>query len=271
MPDLVHQRLAAVLADDVLHGIARADVVENRRAGTLHQERFGEQCRHEIPGDELAGAVDEEAAIGITIPGDADVGLLLHHALDDVAAILFDERVGLVVGEGAIHVEAERRQLLDGEPLEQPGRHESGHAAAAVEHDIERLDGLLVDEGHHVRDVVLQDFLAGQRSLRGGWRRQRAVADHVADLADAGVAAQWKRLAPDHLDPVVLLRIVRRRDLHAAVVAVPGDGEVHHVGRNHPVVDDVAPCSRAPSMKAAATDGDDRRMSRPTAMRFASR
>ena len=101
-------------ADDVLHGVAGADVVDDRRARTLHQERFGQQRRHEVAGDELAGAVDEETAIGVAVPGDADVGLLLHHALDDVAAVLLDERVGLVVRERAVDVEAERRQLGTG-------------------------------------------------------------------------------------------------------------------------------------------------------------
>jgi hypothetical protein len=32
---------------------------------------------------------------------------------------------------------------------------------------------------------------------------------------------------------------VRGGDLHAAVEVIRGDGEVQHVGRNHPVVDDV--------------------------------
>ena len=65
----------------------------------LHQERLGEERRDEVAGDELAGAVDEEAAVGVAVPGDADVGLLGDHALDDVAAVLFDERIGLVVRE----------------------------------------------------------------------------------------------------------------------------------------------------------------------------
>ena len=30
-------------------------------------------------------AVDEEAAVGVAVPGDADVGLLRQHPLDDVA------------------------------------------------------------------------------------------------------------------------------------------------------------------------------------------
>ncbi len=65
------------------------------------------------------------------------------------------------------------------------------------------------------------------------------VRDHVANLADAGVAAERKRLAADHLDAVVFLRVVRRGDLGSAIVAIAGDGEVHHVGRHHAVVDDV--------------------------------
>ncbi len=50
----------------------------------LQQERLGEQRGDEVAGDELAGAVDEEAAIGVAVPGDADVGLLGDHPLDDV-------------------------------------------------------------------------------------------------------------------------------------------------------------------------------------------
>ena len=49
---------------------------------------------------------------------------------------------------------------------------------------------------------------------------------------------------PHHLHAVVLLRVVRRRHLHAAVVAVARDREVEHVGRDHPVVHDVGALRR---------------------------
>ena len=75
---------------------------------------------------------------------------------------------------------------------------------------------------------------------------------------------------PHHLDAVVFLRVVRRRDLRAAVVPVARDGEIQHVGPHHPVVDDVGALAPwRPSMNAAATDGDDSRMSRETAIRLA--
>ena len=77
------------------------------------------------------------------------------------------------------------------------------------------------------------------RPGRCGGRRQAIAGDHVADVADAGVAAERQRLGAHHLDAVVLLRIVRRGDLRAAFEAVVDDREVHHVGRQHAVVHDV--------------------------------
>ena len=60
-------------------------------------------------------------------------------ALDDVAAVLFDERVGFVIGEAAVDLEAEPRRPA-GQPIEQQRRDQAAHAAAGVEHDVERLD-----------------------------------------------------------------------------------------------------------------------------------
>ena len=137
--DAVHQRRAAVARDGVLHRVAGAQVVDDRRAGMLQQERLGEQRGDEVAGDELAGAVDEEAAIGVAVPGDADVGLLGDDALDDVAAVLFDERVGLVVRKASVDLEAQARRPA-GQPLEQLRRDQPAHAAAGVEDDVERLD-----------------------------------------------------------------------------------------------------------------------------------
>ena len=144
------------------------------------------------------------------------------------------------LGNRAVHVEAQRRQLAGRDAGEELRSDQAGHAAAGVQHDVEGLDRRLVDERHDVVDVVVEHVLMRERAADRRRRRQRVRRDHLADLADAGVAAQGEGLAPDHLDAVVLLRVVRRRDLHAAVMAVPRHGEIHHVGRDHPVVDDVS-------------------------------
>ena len=99
VPDAVHQRRAAVALDDVPHGIARAQVVDDRRPGVLEQERFGQQRRDEVARHELARAVDEEAAVRVAVPRDADVRAIGHHALHDVAPILFDSGLASCVGK----------------------------------------------------------------------------------------------------------------------------------------------------------------------------
>jgi hypothetical protein len=53
------------------------------------------------------------------------------------------------------------------------------------------------------------------------------------------VAAQRQRFLPHHLDAVVLRRVVGRRDLRAALQALAGDGEVHHVRGHQTAIDDV--------------------------------
>ena len=78
----------------------------------LDQERLGEERRDEVAGDELAGAVEEEDAIGVAVPRDADVRLLGDDALGDVAAVFLDQRVGFVVREGPVDLETQRRQLF---------------------------------------------------------------------------------------------------------------------------------------------------------------
>ena len=119
--------------------MAGAQVVDDRRAGVLAQDRLGQQRRDEVARDEVARAVDEEAAVGVAVPGDADVGLLGDHALDDVGAVLLDERVGLVVGEAAVHLHAHRDDPA-GQPLEQLRRHQPAHAVAGIE---DALNGLI--------------------------------------------------------------------------------------------------------------------------------
>jgi len=141
----VHQRRAAIARDDVFHGVAGAQVVDDRRARRLQQKRLGQERGDEISRDELAGPVDEEAAIGIAVPRDADIGLFGDDALHDVAPILLDEGIGLVVRKAPVDLEAETRGPA-GEALEQFRRDEAAHAAAGIEHDVERADGARVDE-----------------------------------------------------------------------------------------------------------------------------
>ena len=94
-------------------------------------------------------------------------------------------------------------------------------------------------------------------------RRQRVAGDHVADVADARIAAQRERLLPTIFIPLYCL------GLCDAVICTPpsrpsrADREVQHVGRRScRSRRRRRPARVAPSMNAAASAGDDRRMSR---------
>ncbi len=69
-------------AHRVGNGARGAHVVQDRLAPArsgLVEQRLGEQRREEVPVDELAGVVDEEAAVGVPVPGDAQVRAGLAH------------------------------------------------------------------------------------------------------------------------------------------------------------------------------------------------
>jgi hypothetical protein len=93
---------------------------------------------------------------GVAVPCNADFGAVRFHLGDDVAAILLDQRIGLVSGEGAVDAETE---LLDpaGERLEQLRRDEARHAAAGIEDHAKWLDDRRIDEAEHVLGVAVED------------------------------------------------------------------------------------------------------------------
>ena len=51
--------------------------------GCFSSTERGEQRGEEVAVDELAGVVDEEAAVGVAVPGDAELGALGAHLVDD--------------------------------------------------------------------------------------------------------------------------------------------------------------------------------------------
>ena len=137
--DPVDERRAAVLLDDVRHRPARPHVVDDLRAGLLLEHGLGEERGHEVAGDELPGVVHEEAAVGVAVEGDPEVGLLFLHLADDELAVLGKKRVRLVVGERAVRLE-ETAHRVHGQTLEDGRQHRARHTVSGVDDDPKRLD-----------------------------------------------------------------------------------------------------------------------------------
>ncbi len=103
--DPVHERDPAGLLDRAGHRPARAHVVDDLRPGLLGEHRPGEQGRDEVARHELPRVVDEEAAVGVAVVGDPEVGALRPRLLDDERAVLGEQRVRLVVRERPVRLE----------------------------------------------------------------------------------------------------------------------------------------------------------------------
>ena len=207
-----------------------------RRPGVFSSTRRGEQRGQEVAGDELAGAVDEEAAVGVAVPGDPEVGAGLDHLADDELAVLGQQRVRLVVGELAVRHPVGLDEV-ERERLEDRPDHRAGHAVAAVEHDLQRLDRARVDDLQRLALEVRVDvdLLVGA-AARGF---AEAVLDVGADLLQAAVAGQRDAAALDHLRARVGLRVVAGGAHQAAVEVARADEPVEHLGADQPGVDDV--------------------------------
>ena len=60
----------------------------------MRSSERGEQRGDEVAGDELAGLVDEEAAVGVAVEGDAEVGAVVAH-LAEITSSRFSGSSGL--------------------------------------------------------------------------------------------------------------------------------------------------------------------------------
>ena len=68
---------AACGLDRSRHRPARPHVVDHLRARFLSEHQLGEQGRGEVAGHELAGVVDEEAAVRVAVVRDTEIGAFL--------------------------------------------------------------------------------------------------------------------------------------------------------------------------------------------------
>ena len=181
--------------------------------------------------DELAPLVDEEAAVGVAVEGQPDVGAGLAHLRLQVDQVGRLDRVGLVVAGRCRRARSTGVRRRRSSLPEDGRRGVPGHPVAGVDDDPEPAAGDR-REGEQVLRVVLEDVALTDRPgpLRGGRLARR---DQVAYGGQAGVHAERHRAGAAHLDAVVLRRVVARGE-HRAGHAEAAGGEVELVGGGQP-------------------------------------
>src|SRR5207249_1072331 len=169
------QRYAPGALDRLRHGPARAEVVDDLRAGLFLEQRRGQKGGDEIAGYELARVVDEEAAVGVAVERSAEVGVLLQRLRHDELAVLGQQRVRLVVRKRSVGLE-EATNGVDRQSFQHAWQHHTGHAVRGVDHHPQRLDRLDLDEREHPLDPGGPDVVWLANSSCGA-RPPHVVAD----------------------------------------------------------------------------------------------
>ena len=208
------------------------------RAGDL---AGGDERGDGARADRLAALVDDEAAVGVTVEGQPDVGAVLDDGGLQVDEVLGLERVGLVVGEGAVELEVEghdleRQRGQAGAGAEHGGDRVAAHAVAGVDDDLERPDAGEVDqraqEGGVVGEQVALVDGAGTRAGVLGRRCRRAVEQPLARSRISARPVSWPTgRAPERhsLMPLYCGGVVARGE-HGAGQVERAAGVVEAVG-----------------------------------------
>ena len=188
---------------------------------SLPAQLLGAHQEDRVAVDDRAGMIDEDGAIAVAVEGHAQLTAAAHD--------MRSQR--LRVGRSAEQIDVAAVRFVadddgaDPERLEQPGRDRRRGAVGAVDpqHQTAQAAGFRKHPAQMV-EIGLDQVGAGNRRRLAVHHRPRRVGD---DRFDFPLHPFGEFLAPagEHLDAVVLERIVRRRDHHASVIA-RGSGEI---------------------------------------------
>ncbi len=230
-----HHRRAACGRHHVDGVPGKARVMNDFRARVFLEERFRQQADNVVALDELPFLVEQEAAVEVTVKGDAHVRTVLNHRVAGVVAALRQQRVRNTVREvavrGVVHLDEGHRHVQRLKAGFQRVHHRAGRAVTGVDDQLQRLEVRHVDVAQQVVDVLfLQvDFFVAA-ALRVVHRRKVVGFRQALHVAQAGVAADRTGALAHQLHPVVVHRVVAGRHFNTAVHAQVEGGKVNLLG-----------------------------------------
>ena len=217
---LVHLGHAAGFPDGWRQALRALHVEQNGAARHARQHVLGKQHHLAVGVNGLAILGDDAQAVAVAVKGQAQLGIRLLQRTHHVAQVLGLAGVGVVVGEGAIHLR-EQLQHLAAQGAEDARRRGTGHAIAAIDHHLDRATELHIT--HDARRVRFQHIglahlaTAGQRPVLG--------LDGLAQGLDLG--AIDGPTGQHHLETVVILGVVAASH-HDAAGAQGAGRKVQH-------------------------------------------
>ena len=214
-----HHRLAAESADLVEQALAGLDVGDDGGPGHGGQHVAGQDRQDLVAPDHPALPVDGADAVAVAVERQAQVQPALAHHVLQLGQVGFHGRVGVVGGKGAVDVGVEGDMLARQAAGDVFDRLAGGPVAGVPGH----LQGRAVEVAQQAVDVAVEDVdlldaaLAVIEVAGGGGGPQGLDVPAIAGL-----------LADHHLEAVVVRRIVRSGDHHAAVGVQLEHGVIQH-------------------------------------------
>ena len=208
---LPHLRPGTRLDERLRQHLGALHVEHHRRAGAEAAHRVAAVEHEELVAEEdLARLVHRADAVGVAIERDAELGAVPPHLGLQVAQVLGDGRVGMMVREGAVRL-AEERRHLGAELAERLDRDDAARAIAAIDHHAHR--SLELVPRHDGVAIARQDGAVG--GLAPAAAAPALGDDRFPERDD--VVAVHRAAGEHHLEAVELGRVVRAGHLAAAV------------------------------------------------------
>ena len=221
--------LAAMLSRHVLGVPDQTRIVHHAFAGVLLEHLRGEQADDVVTLDETTVLVEQETAVEVAVPGDAEVGSVFADGFDGGAASLGQQRIGHAVGEATVRL-VEQLDELEGQHLLEHVENRSGDAVTGIDHDLEGLEFAgIADVAHQVIDIGLGEIGQGHLAflVRVG---EVVLLGQFANLLQAAVAADRAGAFANELEAVVIYGVVAGGDHDAAIETKVEGGEIDLLG-----------------------------------------
>ena len=138
--------------------------------------------------------VDDETPVGVAVEGQPDVGAGRDHVRLQVDEVRRVQRVGLVVGEGAVEFEVQRQHRDRRDRAEHRGRGVAGHPVARVDGDPQRPQVGQIDQRAQEVAVVGEHVAVDDRA--GAVRRSAGTPAMTSSLIAASPVSLPTGLAP---------------------------------------------------------------------------
>ena len=231
MPRATDHRFPAAFADPGDEAPRALHVVNDLGTGFGLQNIIRKEHHLAIGENDFARFRHHTQAVGVAVKSKAHFHIRRLDATDEILKVRGLTRIGMMIGESAVHIKKEFRHL-NAQRFKDAAHDVTRHSVAAVKRDLHRTSELNV-----LRDRLDIGFRHVVLFNRGGRRHGLAGTGNDGVAHGRNAVAEQRHAAHHHLETVVFGGIVRPRHRHTGAVFKVIRCEIKNRRRHHADVD----------------------------------